>query len=76
MIRALPVLAERLSRCPESVVESNHDERAIRQDFKRQIAEKRCGIQEVRSLNRRSRGAMVKSMVIDAEIMVFILETE
>ncbi|TGO38491.1 hypothetical protein BHYA_0074g00300 [Botrytis hyacinthi] len=76
IVGALAALAERLRRCPGSVVESNYDERVIRQDLKRRIAEKEAGIQEVRSLNRRSHGAMVKSMVIGAEIMDFILETK
>ncbi|KAF7901207.1 hypothetical protein EAF00_003428 [Botryotinia globosa] len=76
MIGALAALVERLSHCPESVPESNYYEQIIRRDLKRQIAEKGSGIQEVRSFNRRSYGAMVKSMVIDAEIMDLILETE
>ncbi|KAF7931819.1 uncharacterized protein EAE98_004555 [Botrytis deweyae] len=76
MIRALAVLAERLGRCSGSVVESNYNEWVIRQDLKRQIAEKGSGIQELRRLDRRSHGAMVKLMLIDAEIMDFILEME
>ncbi|KAF7921416.1 hypothetical protein BELL_0086g00280 [Botrytis elliptica] len=76
MIRALAVLAERLGRCSGSVVESNYNEWVIRQDLKRQIAEKGSGIQELRRLDRRSHGAMVKLMLIDVEIMDFILEME
>ncbi|KAF7944572.1 uncharacterized protein EAE97_005205 [Botrytis byssoidea] len=73
---ALAAFVERLRRCPGSVAEPNYDERIIRRDLKRQIAEKGSGIQEVQSLSRRSHSAMVKSMVIDTEIMDFILETE
>ncbi|TGO28244.1 hypothetical protein BPAE_0030g00300 [Botrytis paeoniae] len=76
MIRALAVLAERLRCCPGSVAESNYDERFIRQDMKRQIVKEGGGVQELRSLNRRAYGTMGKFMVVDAEIMDFILETE
>ncbi|TGO82625.1 hypothetical protein BPOR_0790g00060 [Botrytis porri] len=47
MIGTLAVLPEKLRRCPESVMESNYDEWVIRQDLKRQIGEKRSGIQEI-----------------------------
>ncbi|KAF5874358.1 uncharacterized protein Bfra_004364 [Botrytis fragariae] len=49
---------------------------ADEQDLKRQIAEKGSGIQETQSLNRGSYDAMGKLMVIDTEIMEFLLEAE